>query len=243
MESFNNKNEYNFVMPESDVIIIPSYERLSNSISVDENEHTKEITIQVNDVSAVIYEDTVIFSVEPERGYEVDTIDIMDKDNNRIDYSKTENKNEYMFIMPASDVTIKANYKKVSNSVNVEDKPNTKEFIIEVNDSKAVVHEDTVKFKIIPEEGYEVEKIEIIDKNNIKIEYKKTDNDNEYEFTMPDTDVLIIPTYKKLPIKENNNIIVNPLTNNKFIRLLLLIMLFFSIGIFLYRKKRLSMNT
>ena len=57
---------------------------------------------------------------------------------------------------------------------------------------------------------------------------------------MPETDVIIKPIYRKLPIKENNNLI-NPLTNNKFIRTILLIILFFSIGIFLYRKKGLSL--
>ena len=69
---------------------------------------------------------------------------------------------------------------------------------------------------------------------------RETNKENEYEFTMPDSDVIIKPIYRKLPIKENNNLI-NPLTNNKFIRTILLIILFFSIGIFLYRKKELSL--
>ena len=238
--STSNENEYTFVMPESDITIIPSYERVSNSIEVEENTHTKELIIEVDDVTAVVYEDEVKFTIIPEKGYEVDSIDIKDQDNNSIDYNKTDNDNEYSFIMPPSNVTIKPTYKKVSNSVNVDDNKNTKEFIIEVNDSKAVVYEDTVKFTIIPEDGYEIEDIEIIDKNNNKIEYKKTNKDNEYSFIMSDTDVIIKPIYRKLPIKENNNII-NPLTNNNLTKILLIVILFFTTGLFLYRKKGLSL--
>jgi len=239
--STSNENKYTFTMPESDITIIPSYERVSNSIEVEKNTHTKELTIEVNDISAVVYEDEVKFTIIPEKGYEVDSIDIKDQDNNSIDYQKTDNDNEYSFIMPPSNVTIKPTYKKVSNSVNIDDNKNTKEFIIEVNDSKAVVYEDTVKFTIIPEDGYELEDIEILDKNNNKIEYKKTSKDNEYIFTMPETDVIIKPIYRKLPIKENNNII-NPLTNNNLTKILLIVILFFTTGLFLYRKKGLSIN-
>jgi len=213
------------------------------SVSTEIKNETKNLDISIEDMTQVEEGEKVTFKITPIDGYKLSDIKILDSDNNEVIFIETSNDNEYSFIMPPSNVTIKPTYKKVSNSVNIEDNKNTKEFIIEVNDSKAVVYEDTVKFTIIPEEGYEIEDIEIIDKNNNKIEYKKTSKDNEYLFTMPETDVLIKPIYKKLPIKENNNIIVNPLTNNKFIRLLLLIMLFFSIGIFLYRKKGLSMNT
>ena len=105
---------------------------------------------------------------------------------------------------------------------------------MEVNDSKAVVYEDTVKFTITPEEGYEVDKIEIIDKEGNKIEYRKTSKDNEYEFTMPDTDVTITPLYRK--IESNNNILINPKTGNKLLIIVLLIIT--CIGTFIYKRKR-----
>ncbi len=205
------------------------------SINVEINNETEDLTIELDDLSQVQEGEEVNFNVTPIKGYKVNSIKVVDENNNEIEYNTNDNIN-YTFIMPASNVTITPSYKRVSNSVNVDDNKNTKEFIIEVNDSKAVVYEDTVKFTIIPEDGYEIDNIEIIDKNNNKIEYKKTDKDNEYSFTMPETDVIIKPIYRKLPIKENNNLI-NPLTNNKFIIILLLILLFFSIGSFQYRKQ------
>ena len=210
------------------------------SINVEINNETEDLTIELDDLSQVQEGEEVNFNVKPIKGYKVNSIKVVDENNNEIEYNTNDNIN-YTFIMPASNVTITPSYEKVSNSVNIDDNKNTKEFIIEVNDSKAVVYEDKVKFTIMPEDGYELEDIEIIDKNNNKIEYKKTSKNNEYIFTMPDTDVIIKPIYKITTIKENNNII-NPLTNNNLTKILLIVILFFTTGLFLYRKKGLSTN-
>ena len=108
------KNEYTFIMPESDVTIIPSYERVSNSVTVEENSNTKEIKVEVNDATAVVYEDRVVFTVEPEEGYEVENIIIKDENNNKIKYQKL-NENKYEFIMPDTNVVITPVYKRIEN--------------------------------------------------------------------------------------------------------------------------------
>ena len=110
----SNKNEYTFIMPESDVTIIPSYERVSNSVTVEENSNTKEIKVEVNDATAVVYEDRVVFTVEPEEGYEVENIIIKDENNNKIKYQKL-NENKYEFIMPDTNVVITPVYKRIEN--------------------------------------------------------------------------------------------------------------------------------
>lgn len=69
--------------------------------------------VYYNQDSGCVYEDSVVFTVVPENGYEVDSIDIKDQDNNSIDYHKTDNENEYSFIMPASDVIITPYYKQI----------------------------------------------------------------------------------------------------------------------------------
>jgi len=234
--STGNSNEYKFTMPESDVTIIPSYEKVSNSVSVEENEHSLELTVEVNDVSAVVYEDVVVFNVVPEKGYEVDSITITDENNNNIDYEETNNNNEYQFIMPASNVTISPNYKRVSNSVNAENSNHTKEMVIEVNDSKAVVYEDKVVFRVVPEDGYEVDKIEIVDGENNKIPYQRTNNNNEYEFIMPATDVTIRPVYKKIETPKPS--IINPKTGSIILLIILGILTCLGIGTYSLKKKR-----
>ena len=203
------------------------------SIGVEIVDETKDLNIDIEDLTQVVSEEEVTFKVTPIKGYQLNSLKIVDEDNNEIDYSETGNKNEYTFIMPDTNVTIIPSYEKVKNSVNVEDNKNTKVIVIEVNDSKAVVYEDIVKFHITPEEGYEVDTIEITDSEGNKIECKKTKNENEYEFIMPDSDVLITPIYRKI---ENSNDMINPQTGNTKIIIFMIILL--SLIGFLYSRKK-----
>ena len=208
------------------------------SINVEIVNETNDLNVELNDLTQVSAEENVKFNVTPIKGYKVTNIKIVDEENNEIDYIETDNKNEYSFLMPFSDVTIIPSYERVSNAVIVEDNENTKEIVIEVNDSKAVVYEDVVRFTITPENGYEVETIEIIDKDNNKIEYKKTKNDNEYEFIMPDTDVIIKPKYREIGSKNALGVLKNPNTENKLSIILLLIIIVFVIETIIYKKKK-----
>ena len=123
-----------------------------------------------------------------------------------------------------------------------------KEIIIEVNDSRAVVYEDTVRFRVEPEEGYEVESIDITDEEQNKINYRETSNKNEYEFTMPDTDVIITPKYEKLKSNDIHKLIEksktknpntdNPNTGDKIIIIFLLIIICLGIRIFFYKNTK-----
>ena len=219
----SNENEYTFIMPESNITIVPNYEKVSNEVSVTENANTLEFVMEVNDVSAILYEDTVIFRITPKVGYKIDKIDIIDEENNKINYKPTSNENEYEFIMPATSVGITPYFSKVSNAVNVIENEHTLEFKIEVNDATAVIYEDSVKFTIVPEEGYEIDNIIILDENQNNVSYTSTGNENEYVFTMPVTSVTITPNYKKIekPIEE----IKNPKTGNTNFSVYMIILL------------------
>ena len=207
-----------------------------HNISIETKNETEDLNIELNDMTQVEYEEKVNFKVTPIKGFKVNSIKIVDEENNEIDYQETDNKNEYTFVMPASDVTIIPSYVRVKNSVNVDNNKNTKEIIIEVNDVSAVVYEDKVKFTVTPEEGYEVDKIEIIDKEGNKIEYRKTSKDNEYEFTMPDTDVIITPSYRKIESINVPNTLKNPNTGDKLYIIILLLIAGLGMGTVIYKK-------
>ena len=234
VEYTKSGNSYSFVMPDSDTTITPVYDKVKNSVNVEIINETNNLEVEINDMTQVEYEEEVRFKITPIKGYKVKSIKILDEDNNEIEHQETNIKNEYTFIMPASNVTIIPSYERVSNSVNVDDNKNTKEIVINVNDARAVVYEDTVKFIIVPEDEYEIERIEIIDKDGNEIEYRKTDKDNEYEFTMPDTDVVITPVYRK---KEVHNNITNPKTSNRILIIISLLFLIVSIMPIFVRKK------
>ncbi len=125
-----------------------------------------------------------------------------------------------------------------SYAVNIEENKNTKKFIIEVNDSSAVVYEDIVVFRIEPEEGFELEKIEIVDENNNNITYKKTNNKNEYEFTMPASDVVIIPTYRKIESINVPDTLKNSNTGTGISIIIIVMLLISSITYIIFKRKK-----
>ncbi len=200
--------------------------KLKYKVDVLIKNETQDLTINLTDLTQVEEGTKVDFKVTPIKGYKVVDLKIVDEDNNEVEYS-TEN-NKYIFTMPYQNVTIIPSYERVSNAISIEENKNTKEIVIEVNDSKAVIYENTVKFTVTPEEGYEVESIEIIDQGNNKIACKKTKNDNEYEFIMPDTDVVIKPFYKKITKEEN---ITNPMTGKLLFQIFVFDILFICIMI------------
>ena len=237
IEYINSGNNYSFEMPDSNVTITTNYEALKYGINVEIVNETENLNVDIDDLTQIEYNTEVSFNVTAIKGYKVTGIKIIDSNNNEIDYNTIDN-NRYKFIMPNSDVTIIPSYERVSNGVEVENNSNTKEIVIEVNDATAVVYEDKVRFKVVPESGYEVEKIIIKDKNNNTISYKKLSNKNEYEFTMPDTDVTITPVYRKIESNSKPNII-NPKTVRPFITILILIGLVI-VSILIRKKIRLN---
>ena len=208
-------------------------DNLKYSIGVEVNNETEDLTVEIEDLSQVPEGEEVNFKVTPIKGHKLTSMKIVDVNNNEVEFTTTDNKN-FTFTMPADDVIIKPSYERVKNAVNVEDNKNTKEFVIEVNDATAVVYEDKVKFKVEPEEGYEVEKIEIVDENNNNISYKKTNNINEYEFTMPDTNVLIKPFYRLI----NRSNLPNPNTKRQILLIVISALILCIMTIIFIKKKK-----
>ncbi len=229
--TITDNNEYKFTMPSSNITISPVYEKVSSEVNTDSSD-LGEVTIEINDASAVVYDDVVVFTVKPDKGYKVDNIIIIDSNKNNIEYNETDNSNEYSFKMPASDVTITPTYSKVRNKINITENKNTKDLIIELDNSDSVEYETVVRFKVIPKDGYEVEDIIITDEENNKILYKKTVNDNEYEFIMPATSVTISPRYKV--VDTSNVVIPDTWSSNIMIALSVLLI----IGTFMYYRKK-----
>ena len=232
-----NDNEYSFIMPDSDVTITPIYEKIKSSINIEIINETEDLNVEINDMTQVEYEEKVKFSVTPIKGYKVTNLKIVDEDNNEIEYETPDNKN-YTFTMPESNVTIIPSYERVKNAVEVEDNKNTKEFIIEVNDSKAVVYEDTVKLTITPEDGYTIDKIIIKDSNDNEITFKKISNKNEYSFVMPDSDVVITPTYRKLESINVPDTLKNPNTGTGISIIIIFMLIISSITYIIFKKKK-----
>jgi len=177
------------------------FESIYSSVNIKTINETNSINVEIDDLTQVEYNEEVKFKVTPIKGYRLNNIKVLDADNNEIEFTATENENEYMFTMPTSDVTIIPSYEKVSNSVTVEEN-SSEQIIIEVNDSSAVLYEDKVKIKVQEKDGYKLTGIKIIDIEGNEIEYTPTENNGEYEFTMPASNVVITPIYEIITVPD-----------------------------------------
>ena len=97
-----------------------------------------------------------------------------------------------------------------------------------------------VTFNVVPEDGYVLSSIYIEDEEKNNVEYNKIGK-NEYEFTMPDTDVVIFANFEKKNIKNIiNNMISNPETGDKL--LIIMALMIFSILFVIYFIKGIQKN-
>ena len=123
----------------------------------------------------------------------------------------------------------------IIRNLNINEVNDEKKGELIIDDYQNLKEGDTVSFRIKPKPGYEVEKIEIIDENNNKIDYTTTDNIN-FRFTMPATDITIKPQYKEI-----NPNTINPNTKRQILLIVIsaLILSIMTI-IFVKKKKRLT---
>jgi len=113
-------------------------------------------------------------------------------------------------------------------SIHIEENEHTKETYINEDNIEYVESGKTIIFKITSKKGYEIESIKVIGANK-EIPFYTTGNENEYTFIMPDTDVTIKPTHKK--------VIINPHTGDKLYLVVLLMAISVCLGIITYKKK------
>ena len=188
-----NQNTYSLTMPASNITITPEYEKLKYKITIENNNHTKEIITNIEDIKKVEFKNSVKLKVIPKEGYILTDLSISDEDNNPITYDKNED--EYSFTMPASNLEIKPTYEKVKRSITIiSDDPNGT-ITIDLDNLNEVSYDDKISINTKPNEGYKLSKLLIIDELDNIINYKK-DKDNKYTFNMPANNVIVKPIYE-----------------------------------------------
>ena len=77
-------------------------------------EGVKNGDVEVDDDSVKKGEEVTI-TVDPDKGYELDELTIVDEEGNEVDYEEGKKDNTFVFEMPKSDVTIKVSFEKVDD--------------------------------------------------------------------------------------------------------------------------------
>lgn len=131
-----NNGEYSFTMPGANVTITPVFEKVKNAIIVEDNTSTEDYDINVDNMTAVEYDESIVISFTPEEGYELVGLTIVDEDNQAVAFQETGNPNEYEFVMPDKDVTITPTYQLIQSGSTPDD-PTTEDPISEDSNNQS----------------------------------------------------------------------------------------------------------
>ena len=169
VEVSNNK----FVMPDSAVTVSATFEENSYDITYEESEDG-----WVKGVYSANYNTEVELSVVPRTGYELDTLTVKDENESIIPVKNNK------FIMPASDVTVSATFKKRNLNISyATDGHGT------VTGATTAQFNDRVALTVTPDEGYIL--------NNLYAEDSEWGDpanildDDGYDLVMSDTDITV----------------------------------------------------
>lgn len=138
--------------------------------------------------------DSLRLTVKPEKGYVLDTLTVTDQNNKPVKLIQKSDL-RYTFDMPASPVSIQANFVKESSGRYGVRVASSSRGSVEVNDSRADKG-DTMRLTVKPEKGYVLDTLTVTDQNNKAVKLTQK-SDLKYTFEMPASQVSIQATFVK----------------------------------------------
>jgi len=201
-----------FVMPESNVTITATFEKVEYEIAIETVENGK---VDVSN-KKVVWGEEVLINVTADEGYLLKALIVKGADDKEIEV--TDNK----FVMPESNVEISATFEKVEYEIAIETVENGK---VDVSNKKIVWGEE-VEITVTADEGYLLQTLIAKDENDKELVI--IDN----KFVMPESNVIITAIFEKItadveipvldPEKEVENVIVGVIDSNNKVEQVLL---------------------
>lgn len=188
----NNGTSYSFTMPNSDVTVKASFKKQAVQPTKHKinTQNPSNGTFKVDKTEAVKGEEVTI-TPNPAQGYKVKEIYVgsaagqVPVNNNK-------------FTMPDADVLVRVEFELVSQPQPIEHNIN----IIKTEggqvkaDKSTAEQGETVKLTITPDNGYQIQALLLLDKNELQIQGSSISNLDK-TFTMPDEDVWVKILFKK----------------------------------------------
>ena len=191
LEADPDDGSYTFTMPAADVIISVSYKAIDYKVTVTKSDNGTVKTDAEDNLANI--GDVITITIEPVEGYKLveNSIEVLDGNDIDVDFEANDD-GTYSFEMPASDVTITAEFEAIDYKVSVETKG---EGVVEADTDIANIG-NTVTFTATPDTS---ESIYVV--RSVKVTYTRGDETIEvktakdstgvYAFTMPAADVTI----------------------------------------------------
>ena len=164
-----------------------SYEIIRYNASVIKHDNS---TITLSKENELKEDEEVTINMTCDDGYEFTSLEVFDKDSNKITYNDS-----YKFNMPASDVTVSGVCSLITYKAEVVKHDNSTITLSKENELK---EDEEVTINMTCDDGYEFTYLDVLDKEENSINYTKS-GDN-YVFNMPASDVTVSGVCKKVEV-------------------------------------------
>ena len=154
---------------------------------------TVKATVDESKVTSAEGNATITLTATPDEGYQFEEFTVTDKEGNPVTVTGNT------FIMPASNVTVSASFKKQSYTLTINQPTEGGSISAKVGDtevtssSQEVEFEKTVTLTATASDGYEFSGWNITDGNGKEVEIENN------AFTMPASNVTVSATFSKIP--------------------------------------------
>lgn len=193
IDSTKDPIECSFNMPAADVTISVIFRKIEGDPGETTGEHsiTANVTpaeggtVELSQTTADVG-DEVTFTVKPNPGYEMDGNLSISGLSGTID---NHGDGSYTFTMEGEDVTISVAFKQVAYAINVTQPAHGK---VSTEPEAMAAAGTTVTLSAVPDEGYVLDKYTVTTGSDIPVPFSGN------TFTMPDDDVTVSATFKKV---------------------------------------------
>ena len=180
-----------FTMPYEDVTITVRTKPALN-VEVIKNDNC-EITLSKEE--EIEEGENILINIKCNEGYEFTSLEAIDDENNKLSLGKIGS--IYTFAMPSSNVKVRGVCSLITYDAEIIKEENSK---ITLSKEKSITPSEEVTINMTCDDECEFESLEVIDKDNNKVTYTKTDD--KYKFSMPASDVKVSGICKKIEKEE-----------------------------------------
>ena len=207
-EDEEDSGEYTFEMPEAGVTVTVTFSKIEYTIDIKESENGT-VTAKIGEevVKTATYGQEVTLVIEPEEGYELDTLTV-----DETDVASTSIEDNKYTITVIDNVSVSATFKQSDYTVKVEnylgDAQSEKggQVALAENITAEKVHfDDTIELTVTVNEGYRLKSLTYAVEDGDETSIPVTDGAVSYSFKMPAGDVTVKATFEAITYLVNLN--------------------------------------
>jgi hypothetical protein len=181
-------------MPESNVTVGAIFSSRRYNVGI--SEYVENGRVTADKLTAQMGQ-IVSFTLMANEGYKLRSISVRDASNNGVGISTVKARTKYMFVMPASDVTLGASFvpESVAPTGYTVDISSGIENGIVTADKLTAQKDETVTLTLSASAGYEFDSISVKDASNNSVETTAVTAGTKYTFVMPESNVTVSASF------------------------------------------------